>query len=106
MGSRRRIRQSANFYAPNRVCNCQNSARSGRNLAGYRRKLSDDQSVSAFGKFHRSELHYYSREEFLSGKSSTVEEKPKMIESIDPKETDKPPVRCSECDRVMEHYNT
>ena len=29
-----------------------------------------------------------------------------MIESIDPKETGKPPVRCSECDRVMEHYNT
>ena len=29
-----------------------------------------------------------------------------MIESVDPKITDKAPTRCSECDRVMEHYNT
>ncbi len=29
-----------------------------------------------------------------------------MIESTDPKSTEKPPVRCEECDRVMEHYNT
>ena len=29
-----------------------------------------------------------------------------MIESKDPKETDKTPVRCSECDREMEHFNT
>jgi hypothetical protein len=29
-----------------------------------------------------------------------------MIESIDPKVTEKSPARCSECDRVMEHYNT
>ena len=28
-----------------------------------------------------------------------------MIESIDTKETEKPPVRCSECDREMTHYN-
>jgi hypothetical protein len=28
-----------------------------------------------------------------------------MIESNDPKEMDKTPVRCSECDREMEHYN-
>lgn len=28
-----------------------------------------------------------------------------MIESIDPKITDKTPARCSKCDRVMEHYN-
>lgn len=28
-----------------------------------------------------------------------------MIESIDPKITEKPPARCSECDRMMEHYN-
>ena len=29
-----------------------------------------------------------------------------MIESTDPKITQKPAVRCSECDREMEHYNT
>ena len=29
-----------------------------------------------------------------------------MVESIDPKRIDKPPVRCAECDREMEHYNT
>ncbi len=29
-----------------------------------------------------------------------------MIESIDPKNTDKPKVRCSECDREVVHYNT
>ena len=29
-----------------------------------------------------------------------------MIESIDPKTTDKPTVRCSECDREVDHYNT
>ena len=29
-----------------------------------------------------------------------------MIESMDPKITEKPPLRCSECDRIMEHYNT
>ena len=28
-----------------------------------------------------------------------------LIENIDPKITDKPPARCSECDRMMEHYN-
>ncbi len=28
-----------------------------------------------------------------------------MIESIDPKITEKPSARCSECDRVREHYN-
>ncbi|MGD9562702.1 MAG: hypothetical protein AB7F88_11990 [Pyrinomonadaceae bacterium] len=28
-----------------------------------------------------------------------------MIESIDPKITERPPMRCTECDRVMEHYN-
>lgn len=28
-----------------------------------------------------------------------------MVESIDPKITEKPPARCAECDRVMEHYN-
>lgn len=28
-----------------------------------------------------------------------------MIESIDTKETGKPAVRCSECDREMAHYN-
>ncbi|MGB7068495.1 MAG: hypothetical protein WBD22_03305 [Pyrinomonadaceae bacterium] len=28
-----------------------------------------------------------------------------MIESTDPKLIDKPPARCTECDRVMEHYN-
>lgn len=28
-----------------------------------------------------------------------------MIETIDTKELDKPPMRCSECDREMEHYN-
>lgn len=29
-----------------------------------------------------------------------------MIENIDPKVTDKPLVRCTQCDREMEHYNT
>jgi hypothetical protein len=29
-----------------------------------------------------------------------------MIESFDPTITAKPPERCSECDRMMEHYNT
>ena len=29
-----------------------------------------------------------------------------MIEEKDPKETGKTPVRCAECDREMEHYNT
>jgi hypothetical protein len=29
-----------------------------------------------------------------------------MIENIDPKVTVKPPVRCAECDREMENYNT
>ena len=27
------------------------------------------------------------------------------IVTIDPKITDKPPARCTECDRIMEHYN-
>lgn len=29
-----------------------------------------------------------------------------FTEAIDPKRTDKPPVRCEECDREMDHYNT
>ncbi len=29
-----------------------------------------------------------------------------MIEAIDPKKMEKPKLRCSECDREMEHYNT
>ncbi len=29
-----------------------------------------------------------------------------MIETVDPKDTDKPSARCSECDREVEHYNT
>lgn len=29
-----------------------------------------------------------------------------MIEAIDPKTIDKTAVRCVECDREMEHYNT
>ena len=29
-----------------------------------------------------------------------------MIDSIDPKATGKPAVRCSECDREVGHYNT
>ena len=29
-----------------------------------------------------------------------------MTEAIDPKITDKPAVRCEECDREMHHYNT
>jgi len=29
-----------------------------------------------------------------------------MIETLDPKSTDKPEARCSECDREVEHYNT
>ena len=29
-----------------------------------------------------------------------------MIDSIDPKRTDKPVVRCTECDREVDHYNT
>jgi hypothetical protein len=28
-----------------------------------------------------------------------------MIEQIDPKLMDKTPVRCTECDREMDHYN-
>lgn len=28
-----------------------------------------------------------------------------MNENFDPKITEKPPERCTECDRVMEHYN-
>jgi len=28
-----------------------------------------------------------------------------MIESLDPKINEKPPQRCSECDRIVEHYN-
>ena len=28
-----------------------------------------------------------------------------MTESTDPKITEKPPARCTECDRMMEHYN-
>lgn len=29
-----------------------------------------------------------------------------MIETIDPKTTEKPLARCAECDREVEHYNT
>jgi hypothetical protein len=29
-----------------------------------------------------------------------------MIEEIDPKSTEKPIVRCSMCDREVDHYNT
>ena len=29
-----------------------------------------------------------------------------MTEEIDPKSTDKPVRRCSECDREVDHYNT
>ena len=29
-----------------------------------------------------------------------------MIETMDPKNIEKPTVRCSECDRENEHYNT
>jgi len=29
-----------------------------------------------------------------------------MIESMDPKDTNKPIARCSECDREVEHYNS
>jgi len=29
-----------------------------------------------------------------------------MIESIDPKVTEKPVVKCAKCDREVEHYNT
>lgn len=29
-----------------------------------------------------------------------------MIEALDPKQIDKAAVRCSKCDREMEHYNT
>ncbi len=29
-----------------------------------------------------------------------------MIESINPKTTEKPTERCAECDREVEHYNT
>lgn len=29
-----------------------------------------------------------------------------MIETADPKSTDKPVARCMECDREVEHYNT
>jgi len=28
-----------------------------------------------------------------------------MVESTDPKNTAKPPMRCTECDREMDHYN-
>jgi hypothetical protein len=28
-----------------------------------------------------------------------------MVDSLDPKITEKPPKRCQECDRIMEHYN-
>lgn len=28
-----------------------------------------------------------------------------MITEIDPKQMDKPPIRCAECDREMDHYN-
>jgi len=30
----------------------------------------------------------------------------RMTEPFDPKTTEKTPVRCAECDRMMEHYNT
>jgi len=29
-----------------------------------------------------------------------------MIDSMDPKETTRPVIRCSECDNEVEHYNT
>ena len=29
-----------------------------------------------------------------------------MIDATDPKNTEKPTVRCSECDRETQHYNT
>ena len=29
-----------------------------------------------------------------------------MVESLDPKDYDKPVVRCTECDREVDHYNT
>lgn len=29
-----------------------------------------------------------------------------MIENVDPKVMEKEPLRCAECDRVMENYNT
>ena len=29
-----------------------------------------------------------------------------MIESIDPKSTEKPLVKCAKCDREVDHYNT
>ncbi len=29
-----------------------------------------------------------------------------MIEALDPKVTEKPMVRCAECDREVRHYNT
>ena len=35
-----------------------------------------------------------------------TEPKNEMIETIDPKTIDRPAVRCSMCDREMEHYNT
>ena len=28
-----------------------------------------------------------------------------MVDSLDPKTNEKPPKRCQECDRIMEHYN-
>lgn len=28
-----------------------------------------------------------------------------LVDSFDPKTNEKPPKRCYECDRVMEHYN-
>jgi hypothetical protein len=30
----------------------------------------------------------------------------KMVEALDPKMVNKPKVRCTECDREVEHYNT
>lgn len=29
-----------------------------------------------------------------------------MVEALDPKSNDKPTVRCTECDREVDHYNT
>lgn len=39
-------------------------------------------------------------------KSNTNGEDQKMVEALDPKIIEKPSERCSECDRVTEHYNT
>lgn len=30
----------------------------------------------------------------------------RLVESFDPKINRKPPARCTECDRIMTHYNT